>query len=264
MNVLFLGDVVSETGRNMIATHLEALRSRYAIDFVIANGENVAHGKGITTATYEKLVRLGIDAITLGNHYITRQETDRFYTNADRLVRPYNLHPSAAGVGTRVFDVQGVKLRVTNILGRVFIRDLAPANPFDAMEEILLHAPEPLHIVDFHAEATGEKMAFGWNFDGKVSAIIGTHTHVQTTDSRILPQGTAYLSDVGMTGPYNGVIGAKKEEVIYRTRTGLPARFDVADGPGQLSGVVLTFDNATGKATAIRRLQITPDLEYYE
>jgi len=260
MKVLFIGDIFSKVGRQMTEKYLKDIQIKHHIDFTIANGENVAHGKGINSSTYEKLVSFGIDAITLGNHFAAKTETNSFYLKAVKMIRPINIHPSASGVGTRVFDVNGIKIRVTNILGRAFITELNPSNPFDAMDELLKTCDEKIHIVDFHAEATAEKLAFAWNFDGKVTAVIGTHTHVQTADNRILPQGTGYISDVGMTGPYNGIIGGRRDSMIYRSRTGLPVKFDVeASLEGVLCGVVLDIDEENAKTRSVERIYISPD-----
>lgn len=259
MKILFIGDIVSEVGRTLLSRLLKSMVHRNNIDFVIANGENAAHGKGINASTYHQIKEAGVDAITMGNHFITKMEPLSFYEGAASLVRPYNISPQAPGIGSRVFDVKGTKVRVTNLLGRVFMPDLQPSNPFDALETIIKNSKEMIHIVDFHAETTGEKYSFGWAFDGYVSAILGTHTHIQTADNRILPSGTAFISDVGMTGPYYSVIGAKKEEVIFRTRTGLPAKFDVAPGEGVFSAVILDIDEITGKARSIERIYLTPD-----
>ena len=259
MRFLFIGDVVSKVGRQMILDNLKKIKEKYDIDIVIANGENAAHGRGISLNSYNSLIDMGVNVITLGNHFNSCNKSNNFYVNATKLIRPLNIHPSATGFGTRVFDYNNINFRVTNILGRVFINALNPQNPFDVLDELLPKCKEKIHIIDFHGEATGEKMAFAWNFDGKVSAILGTHTHVQTIDNRILPSGTAYISDVGMTGPYDGIIGAKKEEIIFKTRTGLPAKFDVETGRGQLNAVVLDIDNETGKALSIKRVYISPD-----
>lgn len=259
MRILFIGDIVSEVGRALLLRHVEALKHHFDIDFVIANGENSAHGKGISANTYEHILNAGVQAVTMGNHFITRMETAQFYAEADCLIRPLNIHPLAPGVGSRVFTVKGHLVRVTNLLGRVFMNDLNPVNPFETLEQLLVTSHEKIHIVDFHAETTGEKYAFGWAFDGKVSAIVGTHTHIQTVDNRIFPNGTAFISDVGMTGPYDGIIGSKKEEVIYRNRTGLPAKFEVAVGEGVLSAVVIDIDEMTGHSRSIERIYLPPE-----
>lgn len=258
MKILFIGDVVGASGRHYLRDHLAEIKTKYGIDFTIANGENSAHGKGISAASYTELLRAGIQVITMGNHYITKMETDDFYRTADRLVRPYNIAKIAPGVGSRAFMTSFGLIRVTNLLGRVFINSPVADNPFDALEEIIDRSTEKIHIVDFHAETTGEKYAMGYHFDGKVTALVGTHTHIQTADNRLLPDGTAFISDIGMTGPYDSIIGASIAEVIYRTRTGLPARFDVAEGPAVFCAVILDVDETTGRARSIERLQFLP------
>jgi metallophosphoesterase (TIGR00282 family) len=259
MNILFVGDIVSKPGREALALYLPKIKAQYAIDFTIVNGENAAHGKGISPRIYQQLVDLGVDAITMGNHFMSKSLPTGFYESATKMIRPLNIHPSAAGCGSRVFDCQGTPIRVTNLLGRAYMNELEPTNPFDALESLLTQANEPIHIVDFHGEATGEKNAFCWYFDGKVSAILGTHTHVQTADERIFPLQTAFISDVGMTGPYNGVIGAKIENMIQRAKTNLGAKYEVADGQGQLNAVVLNIDKKSGKALSITRLFMKPE-----
>jgi hypothetical protein len=258
LKVLMVGDVVSRSGRDAIKKYLNSIINKYSIDFVIINGENVTHGKGITKDTYNKLISYGANAITLGNHAFKKDVGPSLYESPS-LIRPYNIHKKAPGVGTRVFDVNGIKVRVTNLLGQVYITELNPTNPFDALEEIINNSEEKVHIVDFHAQATGEKLALAWAFDGKVSAVLGTHTHVQTADERLLTNKTAYISDVGMCGAYNSVIGSKQNEVIYRSWTGLPASFDVAVGEGQFNAVVVTIEEQTGNAISIERIMITPE-----
>ena len=259
MKILFIGDVFSEAGRSILSLHLKDIKRKHSIDFTIINGENIAHGYGINDKMYLKLLELGADCITLGNHFLTKDATHHFLDEANKLVRPANIHDSIKGKGSRVFIVNNVPVRVTNLLGRTFIKDLNPTNPFDKIDEILKESNEKIHFIDFHGEATSEKLALAWYLDGKVSAVIGTHTHVPTADERILPNGLAYQSDVGMTGPYNGIIGAKKDNVIEYTRTGIKTKFDVEPGPAQLNGVVIEIDNETGKALSIQRINIAPD-----
>jgi len=259
MKILFIGDVFSETGRSILSLHLKEIKRRYQIDFTIINGENIAHGNGINDKMYLKLLELGADCITLGNHFITKDASPKFLDEADKLIRPANIHYSIKGQGSRTFKVNGLNIRVTNMLGRTFIKDLSPTNQFDKIDEILTSSKEKIHIIDFHGEATSEKLAFAWYLDGKVSAVIGTHTHVPTADERILPNGLAYISDVGMTGPYNGIIGAKKDNVIEYTRTGVKTKFDVEPGPAQLNGVVIEIDEQSGKSLNIQRININPD-----
>ena len=258
IRILMVGDVVSKSGREMLEKHLKSIKEKHQIDFVITNGENVTHGKGITKDMLNKLISYGSDAVTLGNHTFRRETGSELFANSN-LIRPYNIHKSAPGVGSRVYLVKGLKIRVTNLLGQIYIGELKPTNPFEALDEIITNSDEKIHIVDFHAQATGEKLALAYEFDGKVSAVLGTHTHVQTADERILPNKTAYISDVGMCGAYNSIIGCRPNEVIYKSRTGLPATYEIAVGPGQLNAVVISIDEETGLATEIYRININPE-----
>ena len=194
---------------------------------------------------YNELISYGIDVVTLGNHFLLATESLNVLDRSEKLVRPLNIHSSIPGKGSKVFECKGYKIRVTNILGKVFINDLNPSNPYDAIDEVLKESKELIHFVDFHAEATAEKLSLGWYLDGKVSAVIGTHTHVPTADERILPQGTAYLTDVGMTGPYDGIIGTRRDLVIHKQRTGLPVKFDIQEGDAQLNACVIDIDEET-------------------
>lgn len=259
MKILFIGDIVSSTGRSIVSRYLKDIKNKYEIDFVIANGENAAHGKGITEKMYLELLSYGIDVVTLGNHFLLATESLNVLDRSEKLIRPLNLHSSVPGSGSRVFDVKGYKVRVTNLLGKVFINDLNPSNPFDAIDALLEASNEVIHIVDFHAEATAEKLSLGWYLDGKVSAVIGTHTHVPTADERIFPNGTAYQSDVGMCGPYDGIIGMRKDLVIHKQRTGLPTKFDIEEGDAQLNACVLDIDEASGKTRSIQRINLNRD-----
>lgn len=256
MRVLFIGDVVGKVGRNALKKYVPIFKKKYNYDILIINGENVAHGKGINTSTYNQIMECGVDIITLGNHWFSKKEAIHLFKNAENIVRPYNIHPSAAGVGSRTFEIRGHSLRVTNLLGTAFMNEHDPSNPFKALDEIIEKNEHKVHIVDFHAEATGEKYALALDFDGKVSAVLGTHTHIQTVDARIFENGTGYISDVGMTGPYNSIIGCKKEEVIYRNRFNLPTRFDVATGVAQVCAVVLDINEESGKTTNIERIYL--------
>lgn len=237
----------------MIKENLSRICNKYEIDFVIANGENVSHGKGILKAHYEELVDSGVDIITLGNHYDSKKELSRYIDRVDRLVRPINLIASYPGEGSVVFDVDGISVRVTNLLGSVFMKENVD-NPYKTIMDLINNEDEPatIHIVDFHAEATGEKQCLAYALDGKVSAVLGTHTHVQTHDARILPKGTAFISDVGMTGYADGVLGCTKETVVPKILWGAEAKFETPDeGRGVLSAVVIDIDDNTGLANQI-------------
>lgn len=252
MRLLFIGDIVGKSGRNMVFKYLPELIKKYQIDFVIANGENVTHGKGLIEHHYHQLVNNGIDCITLGNHYESKNEILEYLEGADHLVRPYNIKKDYPGVGTAVFELDDIRIRVTNLLGQAFMLEDVD-NPFEALDSIVNESHDEIHIVDFHAEATGEKQSLAWAFDGKITALIGTHTHVQTHDERILPQGTAFMCDVGMCGPYNGVLGAKREVMIKRAWKNEILRYDVENEKGSvLSAVVITIDEDSKKATAIK------------
>ena len=261
MRVLMIGDIVGQPGRLAVSVLLENIVRNYNIDFVIANGENAAGGIGITQPVARDLFNLGIQVMTMGNHVWDKKEIIDFIDSEERLVRPINYPGKPPGRGSGVFSVsQKGKIGIINASGRVFMADLDC--PFRAIEKELqmLRKETPVIFVDFHAEATSEKVAMGWFLDGKVSAVIGTHTHVQTADERVLPQGTAYITDVGMTGPTDSVIGVDKDAVIERFLTQMPARFTVAKGPMVFSAVAIEVDPLTGLAISIERiLEYLPD-----
>ena len=240
MRILFIGDIVGAQGRRMVLEHLPRLLDEYAIDFTIANGENCSGGFGLNQKNFRELVDCGIDAFTMGNHMWDNRDIYNFIDHEERLVRPANFPPSLPGRGWQQYQVAGQKLIVANVVGRVFMT--AFDCPFRTMDAILQeNAVEDVAIfVDIHAEATSEKMALGWYLDGRVAAVVGTHTHIQTNDARILPGNTAYLTDVGMTGPKDSVLGMAIEPVVERFRTGKPCRFTVAEGDLQLNGVLIT------------------------
>ena len=252
MKILFIGDIVGSMGRNIISMMIDRITSEEPIDFIIANGENATHGKGLSEDHLNELLDPGVDVVTLGNHYANKKDIFNFLDSYEELLRPNNLHHSVPGTGTGVFDVNGVKIRVTNLLGRVYMA-IDVNNPFDDLDTICASDDSDIHIVDFHAEATGEKYALAHAFDGKVSAVLGTHTHVQTWDNRFLPNGTAYISVVGMCGPYDSILGVKKEDVVKRTWTSLPTPFNVKeDGEGIFSGVILSFNDETYECERIQ------------
>jgi len=255
VNLLFIGDVVGRPGREGVAKLLPGLRRQHHIAFTIANAENSAGGMGVTADTADQLLSAGVDVLTTGNHVWRRREALPFLDQEPRLLRPANYPPGAPGRGAGLFvTADNHPVAVLNLLGRTFM-GLADC-PFRAADrEIeLLRGKTSVIVVDMHAEATSEKLAMGWCLDGRVSAVIGTHTHVQTADERLLPQGTAYITDVGMTGPRDSILGVRHEAVISRFFTGLPGRFEVADGPVVLSGVVVEIDFDTGRANSIRRV----------
>ncbi|MEW6171755.1 MAG: TIGR00282 family metallophosphoesterase [Bacillota bacterium] len=255
MNILMIGDIVGRCGRRAVKENLPDLRRAFPASLVVANGENAAGGVGITRETAEELFSYGIDVLTGGNHIWDKKESYRFIAEEPRLIRPANYPPSVPGVGYGVFPCDGYNVGIVNLSGRVFMP--AVDCPFRKAEEVLAELAPRVNviIVDFHAETTSEKIALGWFLDGKVTAVLGTHTHVQTADERILPEGTAYITDVGMTGPRDSVIGVKSDIIIDRFLTQLPKRFEVAAGPFQFNACVVTVDPTTGKALEIERIQ---------
>ena len=259
MKLLFIGDIVGRPGRDLVRRHLKALAAAYAVDLVIANGENAAGGAGITRDNTTEILGAGVDVITSGNHVWDKRETLAFIGAEPRLIRPANYPEGTPGLGSYVVVARnGVRVGVINVMGRVFLH--AIDDPFRAARREIArvkHDGAQVVVVDMHAETTSEKVALSWYLDGQVAAVIGTHTHVQTADERILEGGTACLTDVGMTGPHNGVIGMAKEAVIARFVSGLPGRFEPAAGDVRLHGVTVTTDPATGKAIAIERVALT-------
>lgn len=257
VKILFVGDIVGGPGRQAVTRELHRLIDRYRIDLVIANGENAAGGFGITEEKARELFSLGIDVLTSGNHVWDKKESYPYLKREERLVRPANYPPETIGRGsTLVRTAGGVAIGILNLEGRVFMNSLDC--PFRAADREIAQLKEHANIVvvDFHAEATSEKVALGWHLDGKVSAVIGTHTHVQTADERILPGGTAYMTDAGMTGSFDSVIGVKKELAIERFLTQMPVRFDVAKKDIRLNGVAIEIDETSGSALSIERISI--------
>ncbi|MFK2825065.1 TIGR00282 family metallophosphoesterase [Bacillus sp. B190/17] len=260
MKILFVGDVVGAPGRDMISQYLPMLKSKYRPECTIVNGENAASGRGITDKIYHQFLKDGADVVTLGNHAWDNKGIFEFIDEAKALVRPGNFPEDVPGTGLLFTKRAGVEVAVINLQGRTFMPALDC--PFKKAEELVVKARErtPIIFIDFHAEATSEKQALGWFLDGKVTAVVGTHTHVQTADNRILPKGTAYLSDVGMTGPYDSILGMEKEAVLKKFITGLPVRFEVPNsGRTQLSACLIDVDKKTGTAKAIHRLLINED-----
>ena len=252
MKILFIGDVVGRVGRRMLKERIPYYVDKYAIDFVIANGENASHGKGLTRNQYFELLDAGVDAITLGNHYMSKSDILRYINQVDRLIRPYNLLKEFPGEGSVVFEVNDISIRVTNILGSVFMPEQVNAPYYSLLTLLSEEEPATIHIVDFHAEATGEKQSLAFALDGKVSAVLGTHTHVQTNDAHILPKGTAFITDVGMTGYADGVLGSTSETVVNKIVYGEQSKFQTPDeGRGVFSAVVIDIDDITGLAKQI-------------
>jgi 2',3'-cyclic-nucleotide 2'-phosphodiesterase len=255
MNILFLGDIVGSPGRRAVEEVLDRVVDRHFIDLVVGNGENASGGIGITPPVADQLLNMGIDLLTSGNHIWKHRDILPYLEETDRLLRPANYPPGTPGRGHTVLETAiGEKVAVINLEGRVFMNPLEC--PFRTVDQVLSQIPPEVKVilVDMHAEATSEKLAMGWYLDGRVSAVLGTHTHVQTADERMLPHGTAYITDVGMTGPINSVIGMKTEVILERFLTQRPQPFKVASQNIQVQGVVLTFDNQ-GHCQEIIRLQ---------
>jgi metallophosphoesterase (TIGR00282 family) len=267
MRVLFIGDIVGSPGREIVRERLADLVSQKKIDLVIANGENSASGFGITPKIVDELLRCGVEVISGGNHSWDRREIVEFMPHETRLLRPANFPDGAPGSGMYVGTAKnGVKYAVINLQGRVFLP--AIDDPFRKADELLasLFADVAFVLVDMHAETTSEKIAMGWYLDGRATAVVGTHTHVATADERVLPEGTAYMTDVGMTGPHSGVIGMDRTAIIKKFLDGLPARFEVAEGEVQMNAVIIDTDddgprNNAGrlKASSIERLRLRID-----
>lgn len=261
MELLFIGDVVGSIGRDMITEYLPQLKKTYRPTVTVINGENAAAGRGITEKIYKQFLEQGANAVTLGNHAWDNRDIFEFIDNAKYLVRPANFpEETTPGTGLVFIKSNQLEVAVINMQGRVFMSDLD--DPFRKMDELIEEASKRTNIifVDFHAETTSEKQAMGWYVDGRVTAIVGTHTHVQTSDNRILPQGTAYLTDVGMTGPYDGILGMDKEASLRRFLTAMPSRFEVPKtGRAVLSGCMISINDTTGQATKIERILINED-----
>jgi 2',3'-cyclic-nucleotide 2'-phosphodiesterase len=255
MNVLFIGDIVGKPGRELVRKGLKALIDEHQIDLVIANAENSANGFGITREIGDTLLEWGVDVMTSGNHIWDKKEAIEYIAAEPRLLRPANYPAGVPGRGSYVAQTgDGRAVGVINVMGRVFMLNID--DPFAVVQkeiEAIRHKTRVI-IVDFHAEATSEKIAMGWHLDGKVTAMFGTHTHVQTADERILPNGTAYLTDAGMTGPHDGIIGMEREPSLGRFLNAMPSRFEPATANPRLNGVVVQADDRTGRATAITRI----------
>jgi 2',3'-cyclic-nucleotide 2'-phosphodiesterase len=258
VRLLFVGDVVGNTGRKALAALLPGLRERHEPDFVVVNGENSAGGLGITEKIARGWLDGGVDAITLGNHAYFRKEVYAYLDSAERIVRPANYPRADPGRGVAVVEGNGHRLAVVNLAGTVFLDPVR--SPFSEADAVLadLRGRADYVLVDFHAEATSEKVAMGWHLDGRVTAMVGTHTHVPTADARVLPGGTAYVTDVGMTGPRGGVIGAKREQAVRRFMTQTPVKLETSEEDPWLNAVLIEAGD-DGKATGIEQLLLKPD-----
>ena len=267
MKILFVGDVFGSAGRSIVREHLGHIRSSHGVDLTVINGENAAGGFGITPTLAEELFDLGADVITTGNHVWDKRELMDYmrsapadsHERARRVLRPMNLQHGLPGYGVYEGTIAhgpevGTPYAVLNLMGRVFMN--GTNDPFHAIDEQLRRVTARVILVDFHAEATSEKVAMGWHLDGRVTACLGTHTHIPTADERVLPGGTAYQTDVGMSGPYDSVIGVDKDLVLQRFRTGLPGKFEAARGNPRLCAALIDCDPRTGRSTRIQRLQL--------
>jgi hypothetical protein len=258
ITLLCVGDVVGRPGRAAVAHLLPGLVRDRAVDCVIANVENAAAGSGLTAGLYTKFLRYGVNLLTMGDHIYRRSDLLPVLQEADSIVRPANLPAEAAGRELAVYQTKaGPQVAVASLLGRLFMKPVADC-PFHAIDRVLGQVPAEVKIVavDMHAEATSEKIAMGWHLNGRVSLVFGTHTHVATADERVLDQGTAYITDVGMTGPFDGVLGRRRDRVLKAITTGMPAAFDVATGDLRLSGILVKVDSETGRAVHIERISL--------
>jgi metallophosphoesterase (TIGR00282 family) len=263
MQILFIGDIFGSAGRKIVHDHMPHLVETHKVDLVIANAENAAGGFGLTPAIAEELFDWGCDVLTTGNHIWDKREIMDYFrsangnpnTRARRVLRPANYSQGVPGIGLFEGNTKsGQSYAVINLQGRVFMQ--SNDDPFRKADELLQQISSKVIIVDLHAEATSEKIAMGWYLDGRVTAVLGTHTHVPTADSRVLPKGTAYQTDVGMSGPYDSVIGVEKDQILQRFLTGLPSRFDAAKGDPRFCGVLIECDPVTGRALSIQRLML--------
>lgn len=263
MHILFLGDIFGKPGRQLIQKLLPDLKKRFKIDLTIANGENAAGGLGLTASVMHELFAMGIDILTSGNHIWDKKEIVDIIAEEKRLLRPANFSSSVPGKGAEIFQAGDFKVGVLNLAGRLFMPPQCDCPFATAQREVeILLQTTPLVIVDFHAEATSEKLAMGWLLKDKASAVIGTHTHVQTADERIYPEKAAYISDAGMVGPYRSIIGLDPDRILQRFMTGLPVKWQPAEGKCMLNGVVITLDTSDGRALKIQRIFEIEDEEH--
>ena len=263
MNILFVGDIFGSAGRKIVREHIGHVRESHKVELVIINAENAAGGFGLTPQIAEEFFDLGADVLTTGNHVWDKRELIEYLTSAPaesqerprRVLRPANFEPGVPGYG--VFEgvtESGVEYAVIDLMGKVFMS--GTNNPFLAADEILSGIKAKVVVVDFHGEATSEKVAMGWHLDGRVTAVLGTHTHIPTADERILPSGTAYQTDVGMSGPYDSIIGVEKDLVLHRFLTGMPGKFEAAKGNPKMCAALITCDPKSGRASAIQRIML--------
>jgi len=258
LNILCIGDVVGRPGRRMLADHLGDLVAAHNVDFVVCNAENAAGGSGLTGAMFQKLLHYGVDVVTLGDHVYRKREITSTLESSPRIVRPANISPKAIGRRWTLAPTKDgrCEIAVACVLGQMYMGSFD--SPWRAIDEILAEVPPAvtIRVLDFHAEASSEKIAMGWHCDGRASVVFGTHTHVPTADARLLEKGTAYISDVGMTGPYDSVLGRRKDRVLWAMTTSMPTPFDVATGDPRIQAVLVSVNEDTGRATDIRRLEV--------
>ncbi len=258
VNLLCIGDVVGRPGRFVLSQALPDLVQQYEIHCVVCNAENVAGGSGLTSTLHDKLLRYGVHVITLGDHIYRKAEIIPILEQSESVVRPANFPQTSPGKPYVIYETSvGIKVAVISLIGRLFMKPHAEC-PFRAINEVLRQLPSEVEIVavDMHAEATSEKIAMGWHLDGRVSVLFGTHTHIPTADEAILPKGTAYITDLGMTGPYDSILGRRKDRVLRHFMTNIPSPFDVATGDPRLCGIVVNVDSNSGRATGIQRIMV--------
>ncbi len=261
VNIFCIGDVVGKPGRGILADHLHEYIREHDIDLVVCNAENAAGGSGLTPQIFNKLLHYGVDVVTLGDHALRRKEVFAPLTESDRLIRPANLSGGAVGRGWTVVETKSgaARVGVVCLLGQMYMNSVPNSDsPWKVIDDVfgLMPADVGIRVVDFHAEASSEKIAMGWHLNGRASMVFGTHTHIPTADARVLDGGTAHISDAGMTGPYDGVLGRKKERVLQFLTTSMPTRFDVADNDVRISGLLASVDAETGKAISAEHVQI--------
>src|SRR5579862_2085688 len=263
MNILFVGDIFGSAGRRIVREHIGHVCAANAVELVIVNAENAAGGFGVTPQIAEEIFDWGADVLTTGNHVWDKRELLDYISSAPadsharsrRVLRPLNLYPGLPGHGLyEGATSSGIPHAVLNLMGRVFMN--GTNDPFHAINDALRNIAATVIVVDFHGEATSEKVAMGWHLDGRVTAVLGTHTHIPTADERVLPGGTAYQTDVGMSGPYDSIIGVETELVLHRFRTGMPGKFEAAKGNPKMCAALITCDAATGRASAIQRIML--------
>jgi metallophosphoesterase (TIGR00282 family) len=263
LNILFVGDIFGSAGRKIVREHIGHVRESNGVDLVVVNVENAAGGFGVTPQIADEIFELGADVLTTGNHVWDKRELLEYFASVPqgsserprRVLRPVNLQPGLPGHGVYEGTTSsGIPYAVINLMGRVFMN--GTNDPFHAINDVLKSVAAKVIVVDFHAEATSEKVAMGWHLDGRVTAVLGTHTHIPTADERVLPKGTAYQTDVGMSGPYDSVIGVETELVLHRFLTGMPGKFEAARGNPKMCAALITCDASTGHASAVERIML--------